>query len=312
MRSFFLSLLMLLGFQGLLALEPFYVEIEIRSENGIRSVYIGGIKYFETSDDLFQGISVYQDGEDYILSFQRKAVSSSTPPPPVVSLTAITLSPANASMNLGEQKVFSASGTYSDGTTKTLSSSVVWSSSNTNVVSMNSGVATAIGVGSSTISAVLSGITGSTLLTVVDNSGYVLPPVNFTVSALIDGGIAYATGDNANRGEGIDKLFDGSINTKWLTFSRNSTIQLEFADIQTFTKLRLVSANDDARRDPKTITVIDGNNGNSFVLDIPVFTARKQEQIINLPVTLQTDIIRLNIVSVSVDLTQIAELEFLP
>jgi len=92
-------------------------------------------------------------------------VFSSTPPATLVSLE---VTPAGISIASGNTQQFIATGTYSDGSTKSVSSLVSWSSSNAGVATVNSsGLATANSGGSSTISATLGSISGSTTLTVV-------------------------------------------------------------------------------------------------------------------------------------------------
>ncbi len=77
----------------------------------------------------------------------------------------------NASVNKGETKQYTATGTYSDGSMQDISSSVSWSSSNTTVASISNasvdkGKAYADGIGTSTVTATLSGISGTGTITV--------------------------------------------------------------------------------------------------------------------------------------------------
>ncbi len=88
-----------------------------------------------------------------------------TPP----TLTSIAVAPANPSVVAGQTLQFTATGTYSDGSTQNLSSSSTWNSSNTNVATIASGgMATSKNPGTTTITANDSstGITGTTVLTV--------------------------------------------------------------------------------------------------------------------------------------------------
>jgi plastocyanin len=83
------------------------------------------------------------------------------------TLTSIAVTPANPSVPKGETEQFIATGTYSDNSTKDLTSSVTWASATTSVATINSsGLATAVAQGTSAISAKLDGITGSTVMTV--------------------------------------------------------------------------------------------------------------------------------------------------
>jgi uncharacterized protein YjdB len=93
--------------------------------------------------------------------------TSDTTPPPSVTLNSIQVTPANPSIGVGSTQQFKATGTYSDNSTNDLTNQVNWSSSNTSVGTIGStGLASGIAAGTSTISATLSGISGSTLLTV--------------------------------------------------------------------------------------------------------------------------------------------------
>ena len=87
------------------------------------------------------------------------------------SLTGIAATPANASVPQGQNEQFTATGTYSNSTTQNITSSVTWSSSATNIATISNtagtnGLATTINLGSTTIQAMISGVTGSTKLTV--------------------------------------------------------------------------------------------------------------------------------------------------
>jgi hypothetical protein len=86
-----------------------------------------------------------------------------TPP----TLVSIAVTPANASINGNASQQYTAIGTYSDGTTQNLTLTVVWSSSNIAIATIDStGLATALAAGSTTIQATSASITGSTGLTV--------------------------------------------------------------------------------------------------------------------------------------------------
>ena len=96
--------------------------------------------------------------------------SGPTPPPTTPTLTAITVTPANPAIALGTTQPtqqFAATGTYSDGSTKVLTSTANWISSNPAVATVNTtGLATGMTAGTTTISATSGTITGSTVLTV--------------------------------------------------------------------------------------------------------------------------------------------------
>jgi len=82
-------------------------------------------------------------------------------------LTSITVTPANASLVVGSTQQYTATGTYTDGTTQNLTGSATWNSTNTAAATISStGLATGAGTGTTTISATSGSITGSTSLTV--------------------------------------------------------------------------------------------------------------------------------------------------
>ena len=84
-------------------------------------------------------------------------------------LESIAVTPANASVPLGTLTQFTATGTYSDGSTQNLTSTVTWSSSNTTTATITAaGVVTALTLnGTTTITAKSGTVSGSTGLTVV-------------------------------------------------------------------------------------------------------------------------------------------------
>lgn len=83
------------------------------------------------------------------------------------TLQSIAVTPANSSLGVGATQGFVAVGTYSDASTQNISSTVAWASSAPSVVSITAaGEASAATTGTSNISAALSGVTGSTPLTV--------------------------------------------------------------------------------------------------------------------------------------------------
>ncbi|MGA3322933.1 MAG: kelch repeat-containing protein, partial [Terriglobia bacterium] len=84
-----------------------------------------------------------------------------------VALVSIAVTPVNPSITLGNMQQFTATGTYSDGSTQNLTSVASWSSSAPGVATITSGgLATGVALGTSTISATMSGMIGSTTLTV--------------------------------------------------------------------------------------------------------------------------------------------------
>jgi hypothetical protein len=83
------------------------------------------------------------------------------------TLQSIGVTPINPSVDKGLTEQFAATGTFSDNSQQNLTSQVTWSSATTSVATITAaGLASAVGAGTSTISAKLNGVTGSTVLTV--------------------------------------------------------------------------------------------------------------------------------------------------
>lgn len=89
----------------------------------------------------------------------------------VVVLASITVTPASASIPAGTKQQFTATGNFSDGSTKNLTASVTWTSSSTAVATISNatgsqGLATTVVIGTTTITATLGAVAGSVTLTV--------------------------------------------------------------------------------------------------------------------------------------------------
>src|SRR5206468_3787546 len=83
------------------------------------------------------------------------------------TLTSIAVTPANPTLTTGASQQFTATGTYSDGTTANITSTATWNSSSASVASVNAtGLASALSTGTSTISATVGSVSGGTVLTV--------------------------------------------------------------------------------------------------------------------------------------------------
>ena len=96
-----------------------------------------------------------------------------TPPPPP-TLTSISLSPAGAAVSVNGTLQFTVTGSYSDGSTKNLTSNVNWTSSSSAASITSTGLASGAAPGVATISASSGGFTDQTALNVttmaLDNS----------------------------------------------------------------------------------------------------------------------------------------------
>jgi uncharacterized protein YjdB len=101
------------------------------------------------------------------ISATQGSVSNSTTMT-VITLQSLTISPVNPSIFVGATQQFTATGHYSDGSTRDLTSIAAWTSSKTSVATITSpgGLATGIAKGSTTIRAAAGGFSASTTLTV--------------------------------------------------------------------------------------------------------------------------------------------------
>lgn len=86
-----------------------------------------------------------------------------------VTLTSIAVTPSSATLSLvNRTQQFTATGTYSNGSSANITNSVVWTSSDQTVatVGSNTGLASAVAAGTATITATSGAISGNTTLTV--------------------------------------------------------------------------------------------------------------------------------------------------
>src|SRR5260370_16941513 len=97
-----------------------------------------------------------------LAAFRINSGSTTTGP----SLTSIQVTPYSPTLSMGQTQQFSATGTFSDGSTQNISSSVVWGSTNSAVAGVSSsGLATASAHGTTTITATSGSVSGSSPLT---------------------------------------------------------------------------------------------------------------------------------------------------
>ena len=90
-----------------------------------------------------------------------------SPSQPAATLTSITVYPATSGLAVGGTHYFTATGIYSDSSTKDITSSVTWSSSNQSTATVNAvGLVTATDVGSSSITATMGKTSGSSTISV--------------------------------------------------------------------------------------------------------------------------------------------------
>ncbi len=100
-------------------------------------------------------------------------------------ITSIALAPAGPTLGVGHTQQFVATATYSDGTMANVTSTASWTSSSPGVatVGATTGLATAVGGGTSAISATIGTMTGSTTLTVPGTTKVSLTPATLTFKA---------------------------------------------------------------------------------------------------------------------------------
>ena len=87
------------------------------------------------------------------------------------TLVSIDVSPANPGLAKGTKRQLSATGAYTDHSTQDLTTQVTWGTSDASVASVSNaagsiGLASALGVGRTSVSATLGGVTGATTLEV--------------------------------------------------------------------------------------------------------------------------------------------------
>lgn len=112
-------------------------------------------------------VSSVAQGEALITATAGAISGSTTVTVTAPALTTITVTPVNPSLEKTQTQQLSASGSYTDGSTASVTGQVSWQSSAPGVASVSStGEVTAVSPGTSTLSATLAGVTGSTSVTV--------------------------------------------------------------------------------------------------------------------------------------------------
>jgi trimeric autotransporter adhesin len=101
------------------------------------------------------------------------------------TLTSIVVSPVNPAVATNKTVQLTAFGTYDDGSRKTITSGVAWSSSSPSVstIDQNTGIATGLTAGTTTITASDQGLSGTTTLTVVPSgiTSITVTPTNASI-----------------------------------------------------------------------------------------------------------------------------------
>lgn len=92
---------------------------------------------------------------------------------PAPTLSMLTVSPGNQRIAIGASQQYTATGTYSDGSTRNLTSQVTWQSENAGVATVSdSGLVTGSSLGITTITASLNGVSAGTKITVTNQIGF--------------------------------------------------------------------------------------------------------------------------------------------
>lgn len=110
-------------------------------------------------------------GTSSITATSGAIVGSTTLTVTAAELVSIAVTPVTPTVSAGSTQQFTATGTYSDASTQVITTSVTWASTDTAFVTVSNaagteGRATAVAVGTSTVSATSGTISGSTLVTV--------------------------------------------------------------------------------------------------------------------------------------------------
>ena len=195
------------GWQQILFATPVAIAsntIYVASYHANGGHYSADLNYFLTGVDhpplhaLANGVSggngVYAYGASSVFPNQTynaanywvDVVFQAGPPP---TLTSLMVTPASPSIPVGVTQQFTATGTYSDGSTQNVTSQATWTSSNVGVATINAaGQVVGVSVGTTTISATLAGVVGAAPLTVQSAPLVVTIWSNTTTPTVVDGG----------------------------------------------------------------------------------------------------------------------------
>ncbi len=141
---------------------------------------------------------------------------SRQPESSTLTLTSISVTDPNPRISTGTTDQFTATGTYSDGTTQNLTSQANWSSSNTAVAKINAtGLATAVGAGSANIQASLGAVKASTGLAVTG-------PANANFS-----GVLTQHNDNERTGQNLSETRLTTANVNMASFGKLFSLHVD-------------------------------------------------------------------------------------
>jgi hypothetical protein len=99
------------------------------------------------------------------------------------TLESVAVQPSSASINVNATQTFSLWGTYQDGTRSQITSGVVWTTSDSTIVSLNNATGTGVTPGTATISGSAQGLSGTASITVVgDVTSIIVSPTTATLT----------------------------------------------------------------------------------------------------------------------------------
>ncbi len=102
------------------------------------------------------------------------------------TLTTVTVAPSTPSIAIGKTQQMSATGTYDNSSTDTITDSSSWASSDITIATVSStGLVTGVASGSATVSATLDGVSGSTTVnvTVANLASISITPASQSISS---------------------------------------------------------------------------------------------------------------------------------
>ena len=115
-----------------------------------------------------------------------------------LKLTSLVIGPSNPSVVSGSQIQLTAQATYNDGTQKDVTNAAVWTSSDTNVATVNQGLATGRHAGKASIKAALQGVADRQELDVQYQVVFIQQPDTTPVSQEISPGVMVQVLDNGS------------------------------------------------------------------------------------------------------------------
>jgi hypothetical protein len=143
------------------------------------------------------------------------------------TLTGLAVGPSGLTLNVGQSYTMVATGTYSDGSQRTLTSGVIWHSDNSTAVSVdqNSGRATGNAPGSANISAASGGCAACSASTQVNAVLTGVTDITVTPSSQhtsFGGSTVYYSATASNGGTPIDITNSGGV---WHIYDPGNTLQ---------------------------------------------------------------------------------------